>query len=116
MDYNHFFGNQTVYSNFTFTSFQLLDYYAYSTKNYFIEAHYEHDFSGFILNKFPLLRKLKLNELAGVHYLYTEKNPNYFEIFAGLEKLRAVRVDYVSSFQNGKYIASGFRFGLEIGR
>ncbi len=116
MDYNHFFGNQTVYSNFTFTSFQQLDYYAYSTKDYFIEAHYEHDFSGFILNKFPLLRKLKLNELAGVHYLYTEKLPNYCEVFVGLEKLRAVRVDFVTAFQNGKQTMTGFRFGLEIGR
>ena len=116
MDYSHFFGNQTVYSNFTFTSFQLLDYYASSTQNYFIEAHYEHDFSGFILNKFPLLRKLKLNELAGIHYLYTDKQPNYFEVFVGIEKLRAVRVDFVTAFENGKQTAAGFRFGLEIGR
>lgn len=116
IDYSHFFGNQTIFSNFNFTNFQLLDYYTYSSKDYFVEAHYEHDFSGFILNKFPLLRKLKINELAGVHYLYTEKQPNYVEVFVGLEKLRVVRADFVTSFQNGKYIASGFRVGLEIGR
>ncbi len=116
MDYNHFFGNQTIYSNFTFTSFQLLDYYAYSTKNYFVEAHYEHDFSGFILNKFPLLRKLKLNELTGAHYLHTENLPNYVEVFFGIEKLNIARADFVMSFSEDGEIASGFRVGLKIGR
>ena len=94
----------------------MLDYYTYSTKNYFVEAHYEHDFSGFLLNKFPLLRKLKLNELAGVHYLYTDKNPNYFEVFFGLEKLNTIRVDFVTAYAQDKKLAAGFRFGLEIGR
>lgn len=116
MDYYHFSGNKTIFSNFDFSDFQLLDYYAYSTKNYFIEAHYEHDFGGFILNKFPLLRKLKLNELAGIHYLYTEKNQNYYEIFVGIEKLNIARIDFVSSFTNNQHLMTGIRLGLEIRR
>ena len=116
MDFYHFSGNKTILSNFDFSDFQLLDYYTYSTKDYFIEAHYEHDFSGFILNKLPLLRKLKLNELAGIHYLYTEKIQNYFEVFAGFEKLNLLRVDFVTSFSGSRHLMTGLRMGLKMGR
>jgi hypothetical protein len=116
MDYYHFSGNKTIFSNFDFTDFQLLDYYTYSTNGNFIEAHYEHDFGGFILNKFPLLRKLKVNELAGIHYLYTDKLPNYFEVFVGIEKLNLARFDFVTSFTDKGRSAVGFRIGLEIGK
>jgi len=116
MDYYHFSGNKTIFSNFDFSDFQLLDYYTYSTKDYFIEVHYEHDFGGFILNKFPLLRKLKVNELAGIHYLYTEKYQNYYEIFVGIEKLNIARIDFVTSFSNNQQLMTGIRLGLEIRR
>ena len=116
MDYNHFFGNQTIFSDFSFMRFELLNYYAYSTKDYFIEGHYEHDFGGFILNKLPLLRKLKLNELAGVHYLHTEVLSNYYEIFMGIEKLNIVRADFVFSFLDNKQLMTGLRLGLKLGR
>lgn len=116
MDYYHFSGNKTILSNFDFSDFQLLDYYTYSTKDYFAEAHYEHDFSGFILNKFPLLRKLKLSELAGVHYLNTEQRGNYAEIFFGIEKFNIARADFVMAFTEKGKLATGFRVGLKIGR
>ena len=116
MDYYHFSGNKTIFSNFDFTDFQLLDYYTYSTNSSFIEAHYEHDFGGFILNKFPLLRKLKVNELAGIHYLHTEKLPNYIEVFVGIEKLNLLRIDFVSSFTDKGHAMTGIRLGLKIGR
>jgi Family of unknown function (DUF5686) len=116
MDFYHFSGNKTILSNFDFSDFQLLDYYTFSTKDYFIEAHYEHDFSGFILNKFPLIRKLKVNELAGIHYLYTEKNKNYFEVFLGLEKLNLLRIDFVSSYSGNNMLMTGVRVGLKIGK
>lgn len=116
MDYYHFSGNKTIFSNFDFADFQLLDYYTYSTKNYFIEAHYGHDFGGFILNKFPLLRKLKVNELVGIHYLHTEKNSNYLEVFVGIEKLNLFRIDFVTAFSGGAKTEAGVRLGLKIGR
>lgn len=115
MDFYHFSGNKTILSNFNFSDFQMLDYYTYSTKDYFIEAHYEHDFAGFILNKLPLLRKLKVNELAGAHYLYTEKMKNYFEVFFGIEKLNLVRIDFVMAFPENQKTMTGVRMGLKIG-
>jgi hypothetical protein len=116
MDYYHFSGNKTIISNFDFSDFQMLDYYTWSTKDYFIEAHYEHDFSGFILNNLPLLRKLKVNELAGIHYLYTEKIRNYCEVFFGIEKLNLARIDFVMGFTEGQKMETGLRLGLKMGR
>ncbi|MFI5163721.1 MAG: DUF5686 and carboxypeptidase regulatory-like domain-containing protein [Bacteroidia bacterium] len=116
MDYYHFSGNQTIFSNFAFTDFQLLNYYTNSTNHYFVEAHYEHDFGGFIFNKFPLLRKLKVNEFAGVHYLHTDVLPNYFEAFAGIEKLNLFRIDFVMGFSENQKTTTGIRLGLKIGR
>jgi hypothetical protein len=113
MDYAHFSGNKTILSNFDFSDFQMLDYYTWSTNNYFVEAHYEHDFGGFILNKLPLLRKLKVNELAGAHYLHTDVLSNYVEIFAGVEKLNLVRIDFVMGFSNYTTM-TGIRLGLKI--
>ncbi len=116
MDYYQFSGNKTKLSNFDFSDFQMLDYYTYSTNNYFVEAHYEHDFSGFLFNKIPLLRKLKVNELMGVHYLYTEKIQHYTEVFFGIEKLNLARIDFVMAFMQGQPTGTGIRLGFKIGR
>lgn len=112
MDYYHFNGNKTLWSMFGPTDFQLLDYYTYSNNSQFAEAHVEQDFGGFILNKLPLIRKLKLNEIAGIHYMTDTKDLNYLEVFFGLSKLQAVRADFVMGFMQNKQVSTGFRFGL----
>jgi hypothetical protein len=114
MDYHHFNGNLTYFSTFAPQTFNLLPYYTYSTNKQFIEAHYEHNFGGFILNKLPLIRKLKLNEVAGVHYISCNTLPQYVEVFFGLEKLRAVRVDFVTAFAKDQKVSAGIRFGLKF--
>lgn len=53
----------------------------------FYEGHYIHEFNGAILNKIPLLKKLKLMDVAGAGFLFTkERNLHYVEAFAGIEK------------------------------
>lgn len=94
-------------------NFQLLDYYFYSTTDYYLNAHYEHHFNGFIFNKFPLLRKLKLQAVAGINYLYTEESRNYWELGFGIEHIfKVARVDIFTSFQDGSHLDTGFRLGF----
>jgi hypothetical protein len=112
-DYHHFLGNQTLYSPFELTRYNLLPYYAFSTKNEFIEVHAEHNFGGFILNKFPLIRRLKLHEIAGFHYLSSNTLPQYFEFSIGLERLVA-RIDFVTSYSHNTKLSSGLRFGFSF--
>lgn len=113
IDYYHFMGNQTLWSDFSLERYNLLDYYTYSTSNYSIEAHFQHNFAGFILNKIPLVRKLKLQEMASVHYLSTDKLKQYVELSFGVQRLFG-RIDFVTSFSDNKKVGAGIRFGLQF--
>ncbi len=113
MDDHHFNGNQTFLSSFRLDDFKLLNYYQYSTTDPYVEAHGEQNFGGFILNKIPFIRKLKLTEVAGIHYLYSDKVKNYMELSVGLQKLSFVRIDFVTSFADSKKASAGFVFGLK---
>jgi hypothetical protein len=114
MDWHHFNGNKTFLSAFRLNDFKLLDYYTYSTNEEFTEAHGEYNFSGFFLNKIPLLRKLKLSEIAGIHYFRTPLMKSYLETSFGIEKLSVLRADFVISFTNGRKASTGFVFGLKV--
>lgn len=113
IDYIHFNGNKTIVSGFALNDFKLLDYYRFSTSDPFIEAHVENNFKGFILNKIPLIRKLKLGEIAGFHYLHTSVQKNYVEFSVGIEKLNVLRIDFVTSFADGNKVKSGVVFGIK---
>ncbi len=113
MDYAHFLGNQTIFSSFNPRRYDLLDYYTYSTSDEYIQAFAEHAFGGFILNKIPLIKKLKLNEIAGFRYLHVPSNDDHFEVSFGLEKLEIIRADFVMAFDGNGKLKSGFVIGLK---
>ncbi|MGV3585678.1 MAG: DUF5686 and carboxypeptidase regulatory-like domain-containing protein [Adhaeribacter sp.] len=112
IDYKHFGGNRTIYAG-NFGGFQLLDYYRYSTTHGYFEAHFSHEFNGFIFNKVPLFRKLKWQEVVNLNYLRTEKSQNYLEVGVGVEHIfKILRVDFVTSFQSKEKVGSGIRIGF----
>jgi len=86
-DQFHFKGNQTPYNFTGYDGFMLLPYYRTSGTQPFVEAHLEHAFSGFITNKLPGIRRLKLREYVGLHYLIQQNGRPYLELNAGLEKM-----------------------------
>ncbi len=120
MDYQHFNGNQTHVStegNYT-NVFNNLDYYAGSTNDAYLEVHTEHDFSGFLLGKVPLLNKLNFNLVVGAHLLATPDFKPYQEYTVGIDnigwgKWRFLRVDYVRSYQSG-FQSDAILFGLKF--
>ncbi len=114
MDYYHFSGNQTLYSKFDFQSYELLDYYRYSTHGQFVEAHLEHNFGGFLFNRIPLLKKLNFSEIAGFHFISSDTLSSYTEVFFGLSKLDLFRAEFVMAFDPNGVFSSGFRFGFRI--
>ncbi|MDX5480924.1 MAG: DUF5686 and carboxypeptidase regulatory-like domain-containing protein [Hymenobacteraceae bacterium] len=112
LDYRHFNGNRTIFAG-TYEGFQLLDYYRYSTNNRYLEAHYEHHFNGFLFNKIPLFRKLKWQEVVSLNYLNTVESRHYLELGLGIEHIfKVIRVDFVTSFQEGEKARAGFLIGL----
>ena len=120
VDYKHFNGNQThVTGGESYTNvFNNLPYYTASTNDSYFEFHVEHNDKGFIMNKIPLLNKLRSQLVLGFHNLAVpERNP-YQEFSVGLDnlgfgKVRIFRVDYIRSYQNG-YQGDAVIFGLKF--
>lgn len=120
IDYKHFNGNQTHIGQTEryLNVFNLLPYYSNSTNDSYFEAHMEHNDNGYIMNKIPLLNKLKSTMVLGFHTLSIPNSKPYSEFTVGLDnlgfgKFKLFRVDYVRSYQNG-YKGDGVVFGLKI--
>ncbi len=128
MDYKHFLGSQTYYQPYGSSGssfgnaerspnrrFQALPYYGFSTNRYFVEAHYTHHFKGFFFNKIPGIRKLKMQLVTGLNFLYTPEQKEYFEFVAGIENIfRVLRFDLVTNWGNSRKPKLFFRFGANF--
>jgi len=119
IDYRHFKGNQTLFLQPSWgvqstVPFNTLNYFDYSTNEYYISGRWEHHFNGWVFNKLPLLRKLKFQVLAGTAAVYTTDNGLFSEIFVGAENIFNIfRFDVVSNYQNGK-ISPLLRIGVDM--
>ena len=68
-------------------SFQALDS-TFPVFDRFWQGNLVHEFNGFLINRIPFLKKLKLQEVAGGGFLITkERNLRYLEVFAGIERV-----------------------------
>jgi len=113
-NWQHFNTSEVHVVNNGLPNFKALPYYQASTDRYFVQAHAEHHFNGFILNKIPLIKKLKWQVVGGVHYLYEPSFGNYFEVTAGIENIfKIVRVDLVAPFRESDF--QQFTFRVQLG-
>lgn len=94
LDFVHFLGEQTYFlgsaANATYLDqFRALDYYRYSTRNSYVEGHYQHDFHGFLLNRIPGIKHLKWNYYGGVNFLvmFNQSVTPYTEVYLGFDNL-----------------------------
>ena len=120
MDYKHFNGNQTHIgqSERYLNVFNLLPYYSNSTNDSYFELHSEYNDNGYIMNKIPLLNKLKSTLNLGFHSLSKPTSNPYSEVTVGLDnlgfgKFKILRIDYVRSYQTG-FKGDGVVFGLKF--
>lgn len=104
----HFRGSSSLTSNPDIRKFSYLDFYAFSTDKQYLEAHFEHNFSGLLSNKITLLRKLKLEELIGINYLTQPLKKNYTEFYFGFQSL-FFRATYGFAYNGSKQTEHGFR-------
>lgn len=99
LEYKYLRGSDQYFFSDPTNSMQLLGP-TFSTPDPFVQANYIHHFNGTILNKVPVVNKLKLTLAAGGAALYVnESDFAQVELFAGLE--RVVRIQ-----------KQPFRFGL----
>ncbi|UII23213.1 DUF5686 family protein [Fulvivirga ligni] len=123
LDYKHFQGNETIFLNkqeyygrdrSPLTAFHILDYYSKSTTSTYWEGHYEHHFNGFLLNKFPLVRKLKFQALGGVNLLKAGDR-EYTELYFGVENIfKVMRVDFAAGYDDIDKVKTGVRIWIGI--
>ena len=112
-EFQHFITNRTVLARRNFDGFQLLPYYRYSTRRHYVEGHLTHHFNGFWFNKIPLFRRLKWQEVASLHYLYTPALGNYAELGIGIEHIfKLGRVDFYTAYMEGEKASTGVRVGI----
>ncbi len=113
-DFKHFNGNMSTLYTPGNNAFLFLNLYQHSIAKSYFEAHADHNFSGFILNKFPLIRKLKLEEIVGVNYLTTPHLTNYLEAYVGITHLSGFQLSYGQTFLNGKKDSNGIRVSFRL--
>ena len=112
-DYQHFAGNRSTRASDYVNSFQMIQYYIYSTTNsLYAYTHLEHHFNGLLTNKIPLFKRLNWNLVAGTNALYINRASNHVEIFAGIENIiKIFRVDVVFGYGNGSFERTAIRIG-----
>jgi|CXWL01.1.fsa_nt_gi hypothetical protein len=68
-------------------SFQALDS-SFPVFDRFYQGNLVHEFNGFLINRVPFFKKLKLQEIAGGGFLITkDRSLRYFEFFTGIERV-----------------------------
>ncbi len=112
-EWKHFSGNLALVFNPGLKNFHFLNFYTYSTDEYFVEAHFEHNFNRKFTARIPLVRDLKIQELIGGAYLYQPQKGNYFEVYGGLKKLM-FRIDYAISFDSFGKLDQGFKLSYNF--
>jgi hypothetical protein len=85
-------------------AFQALDS-TFPVFDRFFQGNLVHEFNGFLINRIPLFKKLKLQEIAGGGFLYTsERALRYFEFFTGIERVLKWPFNPLARVKVGVYV------------
>ncbi|WNB17677.1 DUF5686 and carboxypeptidase regulatory-like domain-containing protein [Marivirga arenosa] len=114
MDYAHFAGNRAFFTqNDPVESFRLLDYYRYSTDQFYAENFIFHRFRKLLITQIPATRFMGFKEGAFINYLFTPDSKNYSEIGYSLEGiLKFFRIEVATQYENFQYKGWGVRVGV----
>lgn len=114
MDYKHFGGNRTLFSNMGAASnYRFLDYNQFSSTGRYFSGIFHYQFRKFLATQLPMLRFSGVRENVFLNYLTTEHSPHYVELGYSLDNLfRIFRVELGAGFENGNYQRGGVRLGI----
>lgn len=114
MDYKHFGGNRTLFSDMGAASnYRFLDYYEYSTTGTYFSSILHYQFRKFLFTQLPVLSFSGVRENIFLNYLKTASSPHYVEVGYALDNLfRIFRVEIGAGFTEGKRTRAGMRLGI----
>lgn len=96
-------------------SFQLLDFYKYSTDDQYLEGHLHYKSRLLLLKRLPVISKRIWTENLYVNYFNTSSLHNYLELGYGFGNIIALgNLGVFVSFEDGKYQATGVKVSFEI--
>lgn len=104
--YTHI-GNETIF--YTTAAFSLMNYFEFVSDEY-VSLRYQHNFEGFILNRIPLIRKLKWRLVGNANLIWgkiSEENRNLIPA----EYPEGFVLDTFKSLEDKPYIELGY--GIE---
>ncbi len=118
VDFKHFNGLQTIFlqrvqDRFSdIKQFRTMRYYDFSTDQFFLEAHLEHNFGGYVMSKIPYVNRANLHLVTGFNYLSSEWDAHFFEMFFGFDNIfKVAKIE----FSNGWDDFRVFRFTVRVG-
>jgi hypothetical protein len=121
VDYRHFMGNQTHIGKPSEYNrrFFMLDYYTHSTNGTFFQSHVSHNFKGWIEDRIPGFKKLKLNMILSHKALLTDQRDLYQEFAIGFDNIgikdfRLLRLDFVYHKANDMRDGVGVVLGIGL--
>ncbi len=92
-----------------------LNPYRFSTKGRYLQGHVINEFKKLLLTQVPLARIWGLKEDIFINYLNSPALKNYVEIGYGVDGiLKALRLEAVMSYENGKYQRWGVKLGVTM--
>lgn len=120
-DRKYFRGSDELLFSDPLRSFQLLGPSVSTTNNY-LQSQFIHHFNGAILNKVPLVNRLRIHTFAGGGALLVKENDfKHAEFYAGLERIVRIRKQlfkfsgaYVVSNSTQTEVSAGFKFGVDF--
>ncbi len=115
-EFKHF-NTQFIMVQFTDfeNSFQLLDFYRYSTSKNYIEGHIQYQTDLLLLKRLPLISNTIWNENLYLNYLNTSALKNYVELGYGVGQIYFIgNISVFGSFEDGKFKSVGMKFGFKF--
>lgn len=125
-DFHHFAGNRFFFQfGDPVGTFRMLDYYRFSTKERFGEAHVLAEFRQLLFTQLEWFRRYGIKETFMVHFLTTPTQESqlqfprpatYTELGYGFDVgIRfPFRIEIVNSFEGSRYRETGFRIGTTM--
>jgi len=116
-DFKHFNTQEIpVRFNGFQNAFMLLEYYRYSTPEYFIEAHLQYSTPFLVLKRLPFFSQRLWRENLYAGYLHLPDFNHYMELGYGLSDIFLVAdAGIFFGFENGKYRRLGLKVNFKFG-